>query len=183
MFLGRRRAHAVTVPSPQPAPDPTPVTPVPPTPPRPVALNLRRYAPGTPEQVALFEQAARLANLPTSWASDPAFVDLLRRESGGWVGRPNYEYKGRSRIADRGRWPSVWAELRAGRITAYSSATGLGQLTLSNVDTYYPGATKTQKRAGIGKALPEAIGMLRYIKSRHKTPALALRFHKKNNWY
>jgi hypothetical protein len=128
------------------------------------------YAPGSAEQIALFEEAAKISAFPTTWARSNGLINILRRESGGWVGRPNYTYVGRSSLNDRAKWPTVWAELRAGRKTARSSATGLGQLILANVDTYYPGRTVAKRRAGIGVAIAEAAGMLRYIKSRYGTP-------------
>jgi hypothetical protein len=144
-----------------------------------VPLALRKYAPGSPEQIALFTHAARVAGLPPEWGASPGLANILRRESAGIVGRPNYTYK--ERAVDERRWPEVWAELRAGKIhpardckrERCSSATGLGQLLLRNVDTYYPGATTAERRAGIGHALPEAIGMLQYIRSRYGDPERA----------
>lgn len=125
-----------------------------------------RYAPGSTEQVALFTSAAFQAGVPTSWASSSALIGVLKGESDGWVGQPNYTYGARSR--DHSLWPSVWAELKAGQRTTSSSATGLGQLILENVDRYYPGG-----RAGIGNATAEAVGMLRYIKDRYGSPEAA----------
>jgi SLT domain-containing protein len=49
-----------------------------------------------------------------------------------------------------------------------STASGLGQLLLSNVDKYYPDG-----RNGIGDALNEAVGMLRYIHDRYGSPEVA----------
>lgn len=167
-FFARRAEARVRIdlprrePAPGPAPAPTPT---------PSAPELDRYVPGSPEQYALFEAAAIAAGLPQQWAREEGLVNILTRESQGWVGRPNYTYGERSR--DHSRWSEVWAELRAGKKTARSSATGLGQLILANVDTYYPGATVAERRAGIGTALNEAVGMLRYIEARYGTPAHA----------
>lgn len=124
------------------------------------------YPPRSPEAIALFREAARVAGVPESWASSPALHNILARESGGVVGRPNYTYG--SRANDRSQWGNIHAELRNGRITARSSATGLGQLLLSNVDRYYPAG-----RAGIGDPVQEAAGMLRYIKARYGSPEVA----------
>lgn len=121
------------------------------------------YPPHSAEARELFARAARLVGLPEAWASSQGLHEILRRESAGVVGRPNYTYGARAK--DRTTWPSVHAELRAGKITAKSSATGLGQLLLRNVDLYYPTG-----RAGIGDALSEAAGMLRYIAARYGTP-------------
>lgn len=122
-----------------------------------------QYPPGSPEQIALFSQAAQQAGLPESWASSPGLINILRRESNGKVGVPNYTYGARAR--DPSQWASVHNELKAGNITARSSATGLGQLLLSNVDRYYPSG-----RAGIGNPVEEAAGMMRYIQDRYGNP-------------
>lgn len=127
------------------------------------APNLQVYTPGSPEQVALFQEAARVAGLPESWASSPGLINILRRESGGKVGIPNYTYGERAR--DPSQWASVHDELKAGRITERSSATGLGQLLLSNVEKYYPSG-----RAGIGNPVEEAAGMMKYIEDRYGNP-------------
>ncbi len=136
----------------------------------------RRYAPGSPEQVRLFEDAAGAAGVPTAWASDAAFQKILRKESDGWVGIPNYTYG--SLKNDKSKWPLVWQQLQAGIIVTKSSATGLGQMTLSNTDAHYPAG-----RMGIGDAHNEAVGMLRYIKKRYGTPQAALEFHQEKGWY
>ena len=122
-----------------------------------------RYVPGSLEQVALFTEAAARAGLPTSWASSPGLANILRRESDGWVGRPNFTYGDRAK--DKTQWPAIWAEIRRNYTPTRSSATGLGQMIVANVDKYYP-----SKRAGIGDALEEAIGMLKYIRDRYGTP-------------
>ncbi|MFH1812530.1 MAG: LysM peptidoglycan-binding domain-containing protein [Pseudomonadota bacterium] len=126
------------------------------------------YTPHSERAVALFREAAHLAGVPESWASSPALHNLLQRESRGRVGVPNYTY-GR-RASNPARWPEIHAELRRGRRTARSSATGLGQLLLKNVDRYYPAG-----RAGIGDPVQEAAGMLAYIKDRYGTPENAWR--------
>lgn len=128
--------------------------------------ELAVYTPGSPEQIALFQEAARQVGLPEAWASDPGLINILRNESGGQVGIPNYTYGSRSR--DPSQWGSVHAELQAGQRTARSSATGLGQLLLDNVDRYYPSG-----RAGIGNPVEEAAGMMAYISDRYGTPARA----------
>ena len=129
-----------------------------------------RFIPGSSQQIELFTEAATSAGLPPEWGSSSGLANILRRESDGWVGVPNYLYGARAR--DRSRWPEIWDELRRGiRSSARnskgktSSATGLGQLQLGNVKSYYPDGTD-----GIGVALSEAIGMLRYIKSRYGDP-------------
>lgn len=125
-----------------------------------------QYPPGSDRARALFREAAKLAGVPESWADSPGLHNILRRESNGQVGRPNYTYGSRAR--DPSQWASVHDELRRGVKSTRSSATGLGQLLLSNVDRYYPNG-----RAGIGDPLQEAAGMLAYIKDRYGSPERA----------
>jgi hypothetical protein len=132
------------------------------------------YKPGSPEQVELFERAARKYGLDPSWARSPALQNILARESGGVVGRPNYTYGARAN--DRSQWDSIHQELKAGHISAKSSATGLGQLLVANVDRYYP-----HGRAGIGDPEEEAAGMMRYIQSRYGTPENAWERYGRNH--
>jgi hypothetical protein len=127
----------------------------------------------TPEGRAVFAEAARIAGLPPEWANSPALKSLVNAESGGIVGRPNYTYG--SRAQDPSQWASIHAELKAGRITAASSATGLGQLLSSNVAKYYPKGV-----AGIGDPVQEAAGMLNYIKDRYGSPEIAWGNHSAN---
>ena len=131
-----------------------------------------QYKPFSPEARQLFVAAARLVGVPEEWAHSQGLHQILKRESNGMVGVPNYTY-GR-RKTNRASWASVHAELRRGRKRAKSSATGLGQLLLGNVDKYYP-----QGRAGIGDPLNEAAGMLAYIKARYGTPARAWQLYGK----
>lgn len=120
-----------------------------------------QYPPFSQKAVDLFTQALTQAGLPTTWA-DPtnpegrALHTILSNESAGYVGRPNKKYLPRS--ADVSEWPKIWEEIRNGIHPVSSSATGLGQLLMANVDSFYPGG-----RQGIGVALPEAVGMIRYI--------------------
>ena len=122
---------------------------------------LARYPPGAYVTERLFTEAAAIAHVPSSWAKSTALTALLNAESDGITGRPNYTYGNRSPR-------EVRAELRAGIISATSSASGLGQLLLSNVETYYPSG-----RAGVGNPLEEAVGMLRYIQARYGSPEQA----------
>jgi hypothetical protein len=127
--------------------------------------QLPRYKPGSSEQRRLFTAAALSAGLPAAWGSSPALANILQHESDGWVGQPNYTYP---TWRDKTTWPVIWAELRNGIKSTRSSATGLGQLILENVDKYYPSG-----RRGIGNAREEAVGMLRYIQDRYGTPERA----------
>lgn len=126
------------------------------------------YRPYTADAYRLFLRAAADEGLPASWAIGDSLHKLLDSESDGEVGRPNYTY-GR-RANQPSTWGDIHAELRSGRISAKSSATGLGQLLLSNVERHYPSG-----RAGINVPLEEAVGMLSYIQERHGTPDNAWR--------
>ena len=126
----------------------------------------KQYVPFSSEAVQLFETAAQISGLPVEWAKSSGLHSLLKEESGGWVGIPNFTY-GR-RVKNIKEWAKIHDELRDGKVTAKASATGLGQLLSKNVSIYYPSGLN-----GIGKPLEEAIGMLRYIKNRYKTPEAA----------
>lgn len=126
------------------------------------------YRPYTAEAYRLFLRAAADEGLPAEWAIADSLHRVIDAESDGEVGRPNYTYKWRANTPSE--WSKIHDELQAGRITAKSSATGIGQLLLSNVRIHYPSGV-----AGINVPLEEARGMLSYIKSRHKTPDQAWR--------
>ncbi len=145
------------------------------------------YPPNSAELTELLAVASGEAGTPAQWAADPAMHRLIAKESGGWIGRPNYTYGQRndqrfprniSNTSMRHMWPEVHEEIRQGIKGAKSTATGMGQFIISNVDMYYPDG-----RAGVGDALNEATGMLRYVRDRYGDPARALEFHIANNWY
>lgn len=149
--------------------------------PAPTSFNLLRYAPLAPETIALFTAAAQQAQLPTDWAADVGLHNILQRESGGYVGRPNYQFGAAAALTNASNWWQIWAAIKDGswrnlldqskvKASGPSSATGLGQLTSTNIATgnYYPSGLN-----GIGNALEEAIGMLRYIKQRYGSPTAA----------
>jgi SLT domain-containing protein len=135
-----------------------------------------QYKPNSPELTALLAAAAAQAGLPTSWASDPATHELIRRESGGWVGRPNYTIPN---AGNKALWPSIWEQLRSGaKIAGASDAAGLGQLLPANMDAFAPNG-----RRGYGVAIEEAIAFLRYVSKRYGSPAVALSMHGKLGKY
>ena len=113
-------------------------------------LRRSRYEPGASSTKWLFRLAASKAGVPGTWASSDALHKILQNESGGWVGQPNYTYGDRAR--DHSRWPEIWAELKQGIRSTSSSATGLGQLLVGNVEKYYPSGLR-----GIGNPLDEAV--------------------------
>lgn len=124
--------------------------------------KMERYRPNTKEAYDLFASACEYLELPLVWATSTGLHKILAKESRGYVGIVNYTYGDRAQPA---HWEAVHRELKNGRKTARSSATGLGQLILANVDCYYPSG-----RRGIGRAFEEACGMLAYIKDRYGSP-------------
>lgn len=127
---------------------------------------VKRYPPNSKEAIDLFRFAAIKYGLPEKWADDPDLHYILGKESGGWVGVPNYTYA--TRRVNKNKWPEVWAELKAGIYSTKSSATGLGQLLASNAKKFYPDGLN-----GIGEPVNEATGFMRYILSRYGSPAVA----------
>lgn len=135
-----------------------------------LATSGTNYAPNAPHTVALFEDAIRLLNqnrrpnqqIPLSMARDPNMHWVLMKENrNGVVGMPNYTY---GTNLSREDMAIIHANLRHGNKTTRSSATGLGQLILDNVDAYYPAG-----RDGIGVPVQEAAGMIAYMLDRYGT--------------
>lgn len=123
-------------------------------------LQLKRFIPGSKEAQVLFTVAAQSAGLPKSWGTHAWLHRILSKESNGIVGRLNY-------TIPKSYSPERFKELSLSRrnnnpIWVKSTASGLGQLLLSNVDKYYPDG-----RSGLWDPLNEAVGMLRYIHDRY----------------
>jgi hypothetical protein len=135
-----------------------------------------QYPPNSPELIALLQEAAKAANLPVEWASMPATHTLINRESGGWIGIPNYTIPG---AKDKATWPDTVAKLRAGKSPpGKSDAAGLGQMQPSNMRAFAPSGIK-----GYGVPIEEAIGFLKYVHSRYGDPQTALSMHGKLGVY
>ena len=126
--------------------------------------NIQQYVPNSADAIALLTNAAIAAGLPESWGSDPDTHWVMDKESKGWVGVPNYTYG--IRRFNRNRWSEVWDEIKSGVSSTSSTATGLGQLLVANVNKFYPDGVN-----GIGDPMNEAIGFLRYINDRYGSPA------------
>ena len=150
-------------------------------------FDLPVYAPGTPEQIELFQAAAAYAGLPQEWATHKALYSILKAESGGKVGIPNYLWKPwlakQGLPDDPSSWPAVWAVIKAGNakpsVTGISShAAGLGQLQPGNMKKYQPDGLQ-----GVGDAFQEAVGMLRYIADRYGTMDKAWLYWQANSMY
>ena len=129
-------------------------------------LKMKRFIPGSRDAQILFTYAAKAAGLPEGWGTDAGLHYILSRESAGIVGRLNY-------TIPKSYTPEQFKRISLERknnnpLGVTSTASGLGQMLLSNVDKYYPDG-----RAGIGDALSEAVGMLRYIHDRYGSVEVA----------
>jgi hypothetical protein len=146
----------------------------PPLPPSRGAAGNYDYPPGSDKMKTLLREALGAAKLPLEWADWQETHNILKKESDGKVGIPNYTYM--SVASNIKSHPEKWEELiwplaRAGEWGTYkgrSTATGLGQLLTSNVKLFYPGGVQ-----GIGKALPEAVGFVKYVYDRYGDPRVA----------
>jgi hypothetical protein len=157
----------------------------------PIVYDAPQYKPFAPDTIALFTDAALAEGLPKEWATAAGLHNILLKESGGWVGIPNYQFGEGSNMAERGRWvmnhkeewPVIWAALKNGTWQdmlkepyasmprgKQSSATGLGQMTLTNIKGGLLGGVYPNGVDDIGDAMGEARGMLKYIAT-HKGPA------------
>jgi hypothetical protein len=159
----------------------------------------KQYKPFSKEAKKLFRQAAKCAKVPKEWADLDSLHNLLKSESIGRVGVPNYTIlltsTGKEAMYNPESWDQIHSILNEGygdlveqlfenrsfiytnhSKKKYSSASGLGQLILRNVDRHYPTG-----REGIGNPLAEATGMLAYIKARHGNPNAAWRRYNKNH--
>jgi hypothetical protein len=139
-----------------------------------------KIEPYSDEAVDLFRHAARLAELPEAWADDEDLHYVMRAESAGLVGVPNYTYDRVYGINLRNNrslgwafWPVIHADLRGHVMRAKSSATGLGQMLLGNMMKHAPHGAR-----GIGDPLEEAVAMLCYIQERYLEPSYAGRYHR-----
>lgn len=156
-----------------------------------------RYIPRSADAITLFTSAARGAGVSDTWAQTgnpegDALHQIVANESNGWVGIPNFHFGPAASTSNAENWPQIWRAIQAGTwrnlvLPQYkdnpSSATGLGQLTSTNIKLtnpdgsfkYYPSGLM-----GIGVALEEAIGMMKYIKDRYSHPVAALAFGMKS---
>jgi hypothetical protein len=141
-----------------------------------------RYPPHSPEAKLLFRKAAAIAGLPESWANEPGTHNIMAKESGGWVGRPNYKFnllfgKNFNDPGRRGEWGKAHQIIRLDESSSQgkkrhpgfnSRASGLGQMQPGSIKKMYPDGFK-----GVGDPLNEAVGYLRYIASRYGSPHVA----------
>lgn len=140
--------------------------------------DTKEFPPGSQQLNALIYKAVQWLNThkyhnaldPQDWVFSPHMHTLVSMESGGKVGALNYTMeKNRSGLSKE----QVLEHIRrtgTSPINSESSATGLGQLLLKsgNVGKHYPtgniyGQQINEAHEGVGRALPEMIGMVDYI--------------------
>ncbi len=128
-------------------------------------LKKDRFNPGSKDAQVLFLAACQSANLPEEWCNAESLHRILSRESNWVVWRLNYTIKWHTPETFK---QEATTSTSNNPIWVKSTASGLGQLLLSNVDKYYP-----DWRNGIWDPLNEAVWMLRYINDRYWTPDIA----------
>lgn len=128
-------------------------------------LKKDKFTPWSKDAQVLFLAACQSANLPLDWCNDESLHRILSKESNWVVWRLNYTIKWHT--PESFKWEAVNSTSN-NPIWARSTASGLWQLLLSNVDKYYP-----DWRSGIWDPLNEAVWMLRYINDRYWTPDIA----------
>ena len=136
--------------------------------------KIKKFPPHSQIAKQLLKIAAKVAWLPESWATDKNIHFILDKESKREVGVLNHKLRSKKISKDTFKKRAVSRQ----RIWSRSTASGLWQLILANVDAYYP-----SWRKWIWNPIEEAVGFLRYIKARHKTPERAASFWRRNKHY
>lgn len=138
--------------------------------------KLKVFKPNSEDAIKLFTIAATKAGLPVEWATNKNLHYILNKESlGGKVGVLNYTIRGMSLEEF---YKKANASKAKNPIGSRSTASGLGQLLLENVDRYYPSGRK-----GIGDPIEEAIGFMKYIHDRYGSPDVARSVYGKTGTY
>ncbi|MBB1564939.1 hypothetical protein HG430_002770 [Candidatus Gracilibacteria bacterium] len=133
-----------------------------------------KFPPYSELAIKLLTIAARVAGLPESWAKNKNLHFILDKESKGEVLVLNHTLKSKNISKEEFKEKALSGE----SIGAKSTASGLGQLQLANVDAYYPNG-----REGLGDPIEEAVGLLKYVKDRYSTPEKAASFWRRNKHY
>gem|GEM_PF-1313816 len=146
----------------------------------PALLKRKEFVPGSLEAKQLFQAACQASGLGVAeeWWNNDKLHTLLRKESAGKVGCLNYTMRGKNSISEEDFRNRAINSTRKNPTQYASTASGLGQMILTNVDTYYPNG-----RRGIGDPLQEAVGLIRYIYDRYGDPTTACDMHGKTGTY
>ena len=138
--------------------------------------SARRYSPGSEATRDLAADACTVLGLSRRLGESDGLHNIIRRESGGYVGRPNYTIHldgvQMSDTATADDWPKVWKRLRSGDVgelwpegVSHSTACGLGQLLSSNMARLGPTGVD-----GYGDALAEMCALISYVLARYRAP-------------
>jgi hypothetical protein len=140
-------------------------------------FRAERYQPGSEDAKSLMRAACSVLKVDPLIADAKGAHEIMQRESGGWVGRPNYTIQldglKMSHVNNRARWPEVWAMLKASGSKAplwppgktVSTACGLGQLLQSNMSHF-----GMEGLSDFGDPLAEMIAYMRYVRGRYRNP-------------
>ena len=133
-----------------------------------------KFPPYSELAIKLLTIAARVAGLPESWAKNKNLHFILDKESKWEVLVLNHTLKSKNISKEEFKekaisWESIWTK---------STASGLWQLQLANVDAYYP-----NWREWLGDPIEEAVWLLKYVKDRYSTPEKAASFWRRNKHY
>lgn len=128
--------------------------------------NIRRFRPWSRESITLFKIACKIANIDKSWATNPHLHKILWNESSWivWILNPTIKWLTPSEYKTK-----ALSSPRNNPIGSESTASGLGQLLLSNIDKHYP-----SWRKWIWNPIEEAVWFIKYIKERYWDPDVAI---------
>jgi len=128
--------------------------------------RIKKFEKWDKDTIILFKIACRVAGINESWAENPHLHKILSNESAWIVGNLNYTIK----------WMSLWeyknralSSNNKNPIWSKSTASGLGQLLLSNIDKFYP-----NWRKWIWNPIEEAVWFIKYIEDRYWNPDIAI---------
>lgn len=136
--------------------------------------KIKNFPPYSKVAVSLFKIAAKVAWLPESWATNKNLHFILDKESDWEVWVLNYKLRSKKISKDTFRKRAISRK----SIWSRSTASGLWQLILANVDKFYPSG-----REWIWNPVEEAVWFMRYIKDRYKTPERAASYWRRNKHY
>ncbi len=128
--------------------------------------KIKKFKPWSKEAITLFKIACKIAKIDDSWADNPHLHKIMSNESAWVVGRLNYTIKWISLSQYKAK--ALKSDIK-NPIGSKSTASGLGQLLLSNIDKFYPNGRKW-----IWNPIEEAVGFIKYIEDRYWNPDVAM---------
>jgi hypothetical protein len=137
--------------------------------------SIKQFEPWAADTQILFYIALKIAWLPTDWCTNRNSHIILRKESSWRVGILNYTIKWMSPHAYKKK---VLNSSSRNPLNVFSTASWLGQLTLENIDLFYP-----SWRAWMWDCIEEAIWYFKYIYNRYWHPDVAMSIYDIKGWY